>query len=177
MRTPGLNIPEHRVQYDIITANAGSLNSWTVHYSPTLASDIIGAIAPTGFVTAGGTAVTLGGQAFTTLFNNGFGLYTYNTGAPWTIDFEADHITFTGTPDVSLPATAGVGDLSPTSNLPSFDIEFSPNVPFGVVPADVVFDDQAGTGTVTGPVVPEPSSLSLVLVGTAILACRRVRKA
>ena len=175
--TTGFSTLEHRVQYDIITANAGSLNTWTVHYDPSLASGIIGATVPTGFVTSGGTAVTTGGLAVTTLFNSGFGVYNYNPGSTWTIDYEADHITFAGVPDVSLPSGAGVGELLPTANLPSFDIEFNPNIPFGVVPADVVFDDQSGSGTVTGPVVPEPSSLSLILVGTAIMACRRFRKA
>jgi len=171
--TPGLSIPEHRVQYDIINSPAGTLNSWTVHYSPTLAGDIIGATTPLGFVDSSNVAHTIGGLGFTTLFNAGFGVYSYNTGAPWTIDFEADHVTFTATSVGSLPAGAGEGDLSPTSNLPSFDLEFSPKVPFGPVAADVMFDDMTGTGMVTGPVVPEPSTVSLVLCGVAMMASRR----
>jgi hypothetical protein len=175
--TNGLSIPEHRVQYDIITSSGGSLTSWTVNYSPTLAADIIGAITPIGFVDSGGMMHSQGGQAFTTLFNKGFGVYTYNTGAPWTIDFEADHVTFTGAPGLALPAGAGVGDLSPTAFLPSFDLEFSPKVPFGDVPASVLVGTATGSGTVTGPVVPEPSTVSLVLCGVAMMGCRRLHRA
>jgi len=189
LTAPGVITPantlEHRVQYDIITSTtAAPLFSWTVHYDPSLAlaGDIIGASTPTGFVDPAGNPHTLGGQAVETLFNKGFGLYNYNTnngGAPWVIDYAQDHVTFIALFSGAIPTGGGVGDLAPIPNLPSFDLTFSPNVPFGAVSGDVLhFDDEFGKGPVAGPVVvPEPSSLSLVLIGAAIVACRRFCKA
>ena len=165
--TTGLSIPETRIQYDVITSDQGSMSSWTVFYSPSLASDIIGAITPTGYVDSTGTSHTQGGFAFTTLFNAGFGVYNYNTGAPWSIDYEANHITFTAV--ATLPPAAGVGELAPTSNLPSFDIEFSPSLGVGVVSAQAIVGTASFNGTVLGP-VPEPGTLLLFSFGVAGLA-------
>jgi hypothetical protein len=165
--TTGLSIPENRIQYDVITSDQGSLSSWTLFYSPSLASDIIGAVTPTGYVDSTGTSHTQGGFAFTTLFNAGFGVYNYNTGAPWSIDYEANHLTFTAL--ATLPPAAGVGDLAPTSNLPSFDIEFSPSLGVGVVSAQAMVGTASFSGTVLGP-VPEPGTVLLVASGLAGLA-------
>src|SRR6516165_3381415 len=131
-----LNIPIGRIQYDMINSDQGSLNTWTVYYSPLVGPSIIGATTPIGYVDFFGTAVPQGGAAYGTLLNAGYGLYNYNTGAPWTIDYEVDHITFiwVGAPTTGLPPNAGVGDLAPTSFLPSFDIEFDPSLPIGLVP-------------------------------------------
>jgi|SRR5271166_1016672 len=177
--TTSLSIPENRIQYDIINSDQGSLSSWTVFYSPSLAPDIIGASTPIGYINSSGTAVPQGGFAFTTLFNAGFGVYNYNTGAPWSIDYEADHITFTaltvGAP--TLPPGAGVGDLAPTSFLPSFDVEFSPNLGVGSVAASATVDTAGFSGTVLGPVVPEPSTALLFtagLLGLAMTGRRRM---
>lgn len=177
--TTSLSIPENRIQYDIINSDQGSLNSWTVFYSPSLAADIIGAATPIGYVSASGTAVPQGGFAFTTLLNAGFGIYNYNTGAPWSIDYEADHITFTALTVTAptLPPGAGVGCLTPTCDLPSFAIEFSPNLGVGLVAASATVDSTGFTGTVFGPVVPEPSTALLFtagVLGLAIAGRRRV---
>ncbi|HME69324.1 MAG TPA: PEP-CTERM sorting domain-containing protein [Myxococcota bacterium] len=170
--TTGLSIPENRIQYDIITSDqVESLNSWTVSYSSSLGPDIIGAYTPLGYVNSSGTATVIGGNAFTTLFNKGYGLYNYNTGAPWSIDYEADHITFTALD--TLPPGAGVGDLGPTPYLPSFAIEFSPNLGVGVVTASATAGTAGFTGTVLGPVVPEPSTALLLMAGVVGLAVRR----
>ncbi len=168
--TTSLSIPDNRIQYDVINSDQGSLNSWTVFYSPSLAPDIIGASTPIGYVNSSGTAVPQGGFAFTTLLNAGFGVYNYNTGAPWSIDYEANHITFTALGAPTLPPGAGVGCLAPTCDLPSFAIEFSPNVGIGFVAASATVDTAGFTGTVLGPVVPEPSTALLLTVGTAGLA-------
>jgi len=171
--TSGLSIPENRIQYDVITSDQGSMSSWTVFYSPSLASDIIGAATPTGYVDSSGTSHTQGGQAFTTLFNTGFGVYTYNTGAPWSIDYEANHVTFTAL--ATLPPAAGVGDLAPTSNLPSFDIEFNPSLGVGFVSAQATVDTASFSGTVLGP-VPEPGTLLLFGFGVSGLAAIGARR-
>jgi hypothetical protein len=169
--TTSLNIPENRIQYDIINSTQGSLNSWTVFYAPSLAPDIIGASTPIGYVNSAGTAVTQGGFAFSTLLNAGFGVYNYNTGAPWSIDYEPDHITFTALTVAAptLPPGAGVGELAPTSFLPSFDVEFSPNVGVGFVAASATVDTAGFTGTVLGPVVPEPSTALLFAAGVLVM--------
>lgn len=177
--TTSLSIPENRIQYDIINSDQGSLNSWTLFYSPSLAADIIGASTPIGYVSSSGTAVPQGGFAFTTLLNAGFGVYNYNTGAPWSIDYQADHITFTALTAAAptLPPGAGVGDLAPTSFLPSFDIDFSPNVEVGFVAASATVDTAGFTGSVLGPVVPEPSTALLLtagMIGLAVAGRKRV---
>jgi len=179
----GLYIPETRIQYDTIDNDPTftySLSSWTLYYSSALAPDIIGAATPLGYVDPAGNPVPQGGGAYTTLFNAGYGIYTYNTGAPWSIDYEADHITFTAVAG-GVPPGGGAGDVTPGMYLPSFDIEFSPNLGVGSVAALALFSAPNGAGyangTVLGPVlVPEPSTSVLGLIGASVMIWRRLRR-
>src|SRR5208337_2177221 len=88
--TTGLSIPANRIQYDVINSDQGTMSSWTIHYAPSVGPSILGVFTPLGYLTSAGTAIPQGGYAYTTLFNAGYGPYTYNTGAPWTIDYEPD---------------------------------------------------------------------------------------
>lgn len=155
----GLFIPENRIQYDIINSDQGGLSSWTIHYSPAVGPFIIGACTPLGYITPTGATVAEGGSAYTTLFNAGFGVYNYNTGAPWMIDYEPDHITFFSAiaGGFALPPADGVGYLSPTPYLPSFSIEFDPSLTSALVPASAVVGTATFNGFVYGPVPHNPT--------------------
>jgi hypothetical protein len=151
--TGGLNIPVHRIQYDVINCDVGTMYSWTLYYAPTVGPEIIGASTPNGYVDSGGVRVPQGGVAYTTLFNAGYGVYNYNKGAPWSIDYEPDHITFTGTAvPPGLPMNDGVGYVNPTPYLPSFDIVFNPDLDHGLVPASATVGSGTMNGQVYGPV-------------------------
>lgn len=172
----GLFIPENRIQYDIINSDQGQLTSWTINYSPAVGPLIIGACTPLGYVTPTGTIVPEGGSAYTTLFNAGFGVYNYNTGAPWTIDYEPDHITFTatGVGVPSLPPADGIGCLAPTSYLPSFSIEYDPSLTYGPVPATAVVGTTPFTGVVFGPLPPSATNCITIQCSNIVaLTCGR----
>jgi hypothetical protein len=142
------------MQYDVINGDQGPMNTWTLYYSPAVGPMILGAATPLGYIDFTGTIFPQGGSAYTTLFNAGFGLYSYNSGAPWAIDYEPDHITFIGTagPPPGLPANDGVGYLNPTPYLPSFAIDYDPSLGYDVVPASARIGNLVLNGTVYGPV-------------------------
>jgi HYR domain len=169
--TTGLSIPANRIQYDIINCDQGTMYSWTVYYSPAVGPDIIGAFTPLGYETSTGVIVPQGGYGYTTLFNAGFGVYTYNTGAPWSIDYEPDHITFTGTAaPPGLPANDGVGYLNPTPYLTSFAILFNPSLANGLVPASAVYATAPANGQVYGP-LPGNTCLSILSTNIVVETC------
>ncbi len=168
-----LNIPANRIQYDVINCDQGTMNSWTINYAATVGPSMIGAFTPLGYVTLGGAYLTQGGAAYTTLFNAGYGIYNYNTGAPWTIDYEVDHITFTAnTSDIpiGLPANDGVGELAPAAYLPSFAILYNPSLGDGLVPASAVVGTATFNGQVYGP-VPGSSCLTVQCSNITVLTC------
>ncbi len=169
----GLSILANRIQYDIINSDQGPMNSWTVYYAPTVGPSIIGAYTPLGYLTAGGAAVPEGGFAYTTLFNSGYGLYTYNTGAPWTIDYEPDHITFTtaAVPPTGLPANDGVGYLNPTPYLTSFAILYDPDLENGLVPATAVLGTATLSGQVYGPLPGSNNCLRIRSANVVVETC------
>jgi len=112
-----------------------------------------------GFVNQAGVATTQGGAAYMTLFNAGYGIYNYNPGSPWTIDYEATHITFMASAaavPVGLPANDGVGGLNPTFYLPSFAVLYKPNLANDLVPASAVISTAKLTGQVYGPLPGNP---------------------
>jgi len=170
--TSGLAIPANRIQYDIINCDLGFMQSWTLFYAPTIGPAIIGAGTPVGYLTSAGTIVPQGGVAYTTLFNAGFGVYNYNTGAPWIIDYEPDHITFiaAGGAPPGLPPNAGVGFLNPNPYLPSFDIVFDPHLGHGLVPASALLGNANVNGQVYGP-TPGNSCLSIVCTNITVKTC------
>jgi hypothetical protein len=152
-----LAIPANRIQFDVINSDQGSVSSWTLFYDPTVGPNIIGAFTPLGYITASGTDVPLGGYAYTTLFNAGFGVYSYNAGSPWSIDYEPDHITFIGTgAPAGLPANDGVGFLNPAPYLPSFAILYNPAMGNGLVPATAKVGSANLSGQVYGPLPGNP---------------------
>lgn len=168
--TSGLSIPANRIQYDIINCDTGPMLSWTVFYAPSVGPAIIGAFTPLGFIDFTGAIVPQGGFAYTTLFNAGYGIYTYNTGAPWIIDYEPDHITFTATTPNVLPANAGVGYLSPTYYLPSFAILYDPELGNGLVPASAKTGNVTMNGQVYGP-VPGNGCISITCANITVETC------
>lgn len=168
--TGGLGISANRIQYDIINCDTGPMLSWTIFYAPSVGPEIIGAYTPLGFVDFSGTIVPQGGFAYTTLFNAGYGVYTYNTGAPWIIDYELDHITFTARTPNGLPANAGVGYLDPAYYLPSFAILYDPSLGNGLVPASAKIGSQTMNGQAYGP-VPGNGCLSITSANITVETC------
>ncbi|HEV2208299.1 MAG TPA: hypothetical protein VG167_05950 [Verrucomicrobiae bacterium] len=170
--TSGLSITANRIQYDVINSDQGPMFNWTLYYLPSVGPSIIGAYTPLGYITLGGVIVPEGGYAYTTLFNAGFGVYAYNAGAPWTIDYEPDHITFStaATPPGGLPANDGLGFLNPTAYLPSFAVLFSPALPNGLVPAKAGVATAILNGQVYGP-LPGNSCLSILCSNLVVETC------
>jgi len=170
--TTGLFIPANRIQYDIINSDQGPLHSWTLYYSPSIGPLIIGASTPVGYVDFLGTIVPEGGYAYSTLFNAGFGVYNYNVGAPWLIDYEPDHVTFiqAATAPGGLPANDGVGLVNPIPYLPSFGIDFDPGLGNGLVPASALVGNVNLNGQVYGP-LPGNNCLSIVCTNLTVETC------
>lgn len=178
--TSGLNIATKRVQYDFNNALSMAINSWTLYYDKSIGDKIIAAWVPLGYIRYDETYVTLGGEPFGTLLNSGYGTYHYNSGAKWTIDYQADHITFKTLPDyIGLPSGSIVGATDVVNVIPTFVVQFDPSLS--------VIDDCAialpvganvpveGKVKGPGPVVPEPASilgLGLPVFGLAL----RMRK-
>jgi len=169
--TSGLAIAASRIQYDIINSDQGPMYTWTVHYPAVLGPSIIGAYTPLGYLTSVGTITPQGGFAYTTLFNAGYGVYNYNTAAPWIIDYEPDHITFaTAAAPPGLPMNDGEGFLNPTPYLPSFAILFDPALAVGLVPADVTVGSANMSGQVLGP-LPGNTCLSIQCSNLVLQTC------
>jgi hypothetical protein len=145
-----VNIETKRIQYDIVNTAAQPMTSWTLNYPATVGPSIVGANLPTGYIDSSGKAVHVGGQSYTTIFNAGYGIYTYNPGAPWVIDYEKDHLTFSAAKD-ALPVGCGVGFLGSNSFMPTFAILFKPDLSFGDVKATATIGQNVA-GTVIGPV-------------------------
>jgi len=163
----------HRVQYDFINDTGHPLTSWTLHYSSSIGPLIVAALAPIDYIDPSGNAVYEGGEGYSTILT-GYGVHSYNTGCPWSIDYEQDHITFTTSSP--LPAGWGEGVLAERARA-SFAVEFLSDSPFGMNPADAT----AGSilsGTVIGPQpVPEPSSFAFASVAFILsgLSAKRIR--
>ncbi len=132
----GLNIPAESAQYDVynsITVEA-DVAAFTVYYDPILATKIIGASVPLGNLDSLGNWTYLGGNPYLTLFNAGFRSYNYNTGAPWTIEYASDQVTFKAASGVhALPWHHAVGETDIGGHLPTFTIYFYPEFSFGPV--------------------------------------------
>ena len=168
--TSALGIAANRIQYDVISSDQGPMESWTLFYGPAVGPSIIGAFTPLGFVDSGGGIVPEGGVAYTTLFNAGYGVYTYNTGSPWTIDYEPDHITFSAFGTGGIPPNDGVGYLSPTHYLPSFAILYDPSLGNALVPATAMVGTATLNGQVYGP-VPGNQCLSIDCRNITVETC------
>lgn len=158
-------ISTKRIQYNFLNETGQSLTSWTLTYPTSVAPLIIAAGAPDDYINAAGTVVNQGGTLSATLFNDGFGVYNYDTGLPWTFDYEADHLTFTAVSGASLPDGDGVGHITSDGTpfaLPAFIVLFNPSLNEAGDPATAIAGPSNYSGTELGP-VPEPTSgLSLV---------------
>ena len=150
----GLNIPVNRVQYDILNASVDNITSWTLYYDNSIGPKIIGAATPTGYIDSSGVKHILGGQGYATLFNNGYGLYEYNTGAPWTIDYQPNRIVFTGpAAAAALPNGSACGVTDVGNQLPTFAVLWDRSVPVGYDAAIARADSEREpfAGVVWGP--------------------------
>ncbi len=168
--TGGLSIPVNRIQYDIINCDIGPMLSWTIFYGAAVGPQIKAAYTPLGYVDFTGAIVPQGGFAYTTLFNVGYGVYNYNTSAPWIIDYEPDHITFTARTPNGLPMNDGVGYLNPTYYLPSFAILYDPSLGDGLVPATARIGSQTMNGQVYGP-VPGKGCITISCANITVETC------
>jgi hypothetical protein len=160
----GCSFAVKRVQYDMVNSGTADVSSWTLHYSPAIGPQIVAASVPTGYVDGSNHFVQVGGKPYGVILNRGYGVYKYNKGAPWVIDYRKDHITFAANDGRSgLPAGCGVGFVPKTASLPSFGIEFKPGLSFGNIQATVVAGQTTLTNTVVGPVVSAPKSVPMAL--------------
>lgn len=101
-------IPVARIQYDILNSTVGILTAYTVSYAP--GTNVIGAETPDGFFDSSGAFHSFGGTPFTTLFNNGYGLYYYNNTNQWVIDYEPTYLRWTNNLEQGLTPGAGNGE-------------------------------------------------------------------
>ena len=176
-------IPTKRIQYDLLNnAGNGSIFTYTVFYEPGVT--VIGALDPQGYFESDGTQQTFwGGVAFTTLFDAGFGTYTYNVafGSEWRIDYQPDHVTWTHMGNGFFPDTAT--GLTEFGFNPTFSLEFAADTVFGLMPANVTGFLPTGapvssTGRVLSAVgvVPVPAAAGLFgsgLIGLIGIARRK----
>lgn len=176
-----LNIPTVRVQYDILNATGGDIVSWTLYFDNTLGTKVVAVGTPIGYIKSDGTQTAIGGVDVATLLNNGYGLYAYNGGAPWTVDYQPNHIRFSQAAGVSgaLPNNSACG-LTDLGSMPSFTIFLEQGTPVG---PNAAFAEAEGVdgpfvGVVVGPVkltVPEPTGFA-ALAGPLVLMLVVARK-
>ncbi len=169
LANPADYIAARRIQYDLHNqAGNGSIFSYRVDYQ--IGTTVIGASDPQGFYDGGGTNNTYwGGIAYATLFDTGFGTYSYNVanGGEWTIDYAQDHVTWNQTANGFFQDTAT--GLTNFGFNPTFALYFDPATQFGLQPADVTGRLVTGApvssiGTVLSA-VPEPSTYLLLGMG------------
>jgi hypothetical protein len=162
-----------RVQYDVLN-NAGNGSIFGFRVTFPVGTNVIGAGNPRGFINSGGVIQDYWeGSNFTTLFDNGFGVYNYDQafGSEWRIVYGPDHVTWEHLGNGFFADTA-TGRTDVGTVIPTFRLTFAPDTPLGMQPAQV-------TGFLTGiPVVadgmvlsavPEPHFAALILLGAAWL--------
>jgi len=167
-------IPVTRVQYDLLN-NAGNsgIFTFTVNYTP--GTVVIGAQDAYGFYDSAGTLQTYwGGLAYTTLFDTGYGTYTYNVanGGEWSIDYQSDHVTWTQLGNGFFADTA-TGDTNFGFN-PTFALDFAAGTTLGLMPAQVTGYGVTGapvssTGMVLSAVPAVPVPAAAWLFGSGLL--------
>jgi len=168
---PAPPISTRRVQYDVLNqAGNGIIFDFRVDYAP--GTTVIGADVADGYYDSAGTRFTFwSGSGFMTLFDVGFGTYTYDVdgfGSEWQIDYASDHVSWHQIQNGFAPDTA-TGETNFGFN-PTFALEFKPGTPLGLEPASVSGLTLTGgavsaTGQVLSAVVPEPGTFALVLLG------------
>jgi len=177
-------IPEKRVQYDLLNnAGNGSIFTFRVDYTP--GTTVIGASDPQGFYESDGTDQNYwGGEAYTTLFDSGFGVYSYNVanGGEWEIDYQSDHVTWTQLGNGFFADTAtGLTEFGFNT---TFALSFAPDTTLGLMPAVVTGNLVTGapvsaSGMVLSavPAIPVPAAVWLFgsgLLGLIGVARRKV---
>ena len=153
---------------------------------------VIGAASPTDFTTDTGSVQPFGGVATPTLFDVGFGTYSYNSGNGWKIDYEPDHVSWLGTlagGTAALQTSAAAGAVNAGGSEhcnPAFALFFDPNTPLGLNQAEVDGFRDALTsighfvflnGYTLSAVVPLPPALWLLasaLVGIGVRLRREI---
>jgi len=173
-----------RIQYDLLN-NLGNGNIFTFRVDYTPGTTVLGAADAQGYYDSIGTQQTFwGGLAYATLFDAGFGTYSYNVanGGEWDIDFQADHVTWTQLGNGFVDDTA-TGATDHGFN-PTFALYFKPGTTLGLMPSEVTGFDVTGlavssTGMVlsAAPAVPVPAAAWLFgsgLIGLIGVARRKV---
>jgi len=169
----GANIPETRVQYDLLNmAGNGTISNYTVYYAPGVA--VLGAMEPMAYFDGAGINHNWNGTAYTTLFDKGYGIYNYNQvqyGSLWTIDYQPNHVTWSSTGN-GFPQNSATGDTNFGFN-PTFNLDFASGTLLGLQPANVTGILATGgpvsaNGMVLSAVVPLPGGLWLL--GSGIVA-------
>ncbi len=178
---PAPAIPIKRVQYDLLNRlGNGSIFEYRVDFP--VGTNVIGAVNPGKFITAAGVMQNYwAGSNYGMVFDNGFGVYTYDLpfGSEWRIEYAADHVEWQHLGNGFFPDTAtGRTDLGIA--VPTFALLFDPATPLGLQPAQVTGHAVTGAPVIaTGRVlsaVPEPQSAVIVACGAAALASQRRRR-
>lgn len=159
--TPSTNVPETRVQYDVLnTAGNGTIFDFTVFYP--VGTNVLGASEPAGYYNGAGAQTSWGGIAYTTLFKSGFGVYNYNSafhGSEWQIDYQPDHVTWSMVPGANGFFQDTASGFTNFGFNPTFSLDFAQGTPLGLQPANV-----SGRAVTGAPVIAVGQVLSATVV-------------
>jgi hypothetical protein len=160
-------IPTLRIQYDIFNTSFHGIREFQVNFEA--GTVVIGATDPNEYYgDFDNTYVNTGGVAYTTVFDEGYGVYHYNVDSSWEIEYAETFVKWTWVSEgVGLIPGALVGlgrdeELGPPNDevvaLPAFSIDFAPGTQFGMQLASVLgtveFIPETSSGMVLSAVSP-----------------------